>query len=70
MINQIYLGNMQDSDEILKLQQELNGTKVFLNMVIHDLRNPTSQVRYACEEILKRYQSEKISIMEMINGLI
>jgi hypothetical protein len=70
MINQIYLGNMLESDEILKLQQELNGTKVFLNMVIHDLRNPASQVSFACEEILKRYSTEKINTLEFIQALI
>jgi hypothetical protein len=57
---------MLESDEISKLKQELNGTKVFLNMVIHDLRNPTSQVSFACEEILKRYSSEKINTIELI----
>jgi signal transduction histidine kinase len=31
------------------LQEELKNTKVFLNMVIHDLRNPTNQIKFAID---------------------
>ena len=29
-----------------KLEKSLENTKIFLNMVIHDLRSPTSQVEF------------------------
>lgn len=33
------------SAQIEKLKNQLNTNKMFLNMVIHDLRNPTSCVK-------------------------
>ena len=41
----------------MSLRQSLYSTKIFLNMVIHDLRNPTSQIcfaiKFALENLLK-----------------
>jgi len=36
------LDHFKDKSTVLK--QNLENTKLFLNMVIHDLRNPTNQV--------------------------
>ena len=36
-----------------KLEQDLENTKIFLNMVVHDMRNPTNQVEFLLKETLK-----------------
>jgi len=33
--------------KIKKLEKQLNNTKIFLNMVIHDMRNPTNSIEFA-----------------------
>ena len=35
-------------------------------MVIHDLRNPTTQISFTSEEILKRYSIEKKQLIDYI----
>lgn len=37
-----------------KLEKSLENTKIFLNMVIHDLRNPTNQVEYLVNQSVKK----------------
>lgn len=39
--------------QIKKLETQLNNTKLFLNYVIHDLRNPTNSIDYFLKELLK-----------------
>jgi hypothetical protein len=39
-------------EENKKLKNVLNSTKIFLNMVIHDLRNPANQIKYAIEYVI------------------
>jgi signal transduction histidine kinase len=34
------------------LQKKLKNTKIFLNMVIHDMRNPTTSIEFALKEVL------------------
>ena len=34
-------------DENNKLKKALNSTKTLMNMVIHDLRNPCSQIKFS-----------------------
>ena len=36
-------------EENLLLKKALQGTKVFLNMVIHDLKNPASQISFTID---------------------
>lgn len=38
----------------VKLEKSLENTKIFLNMVIHDLRNPTNQVEYLVNQSVKK----------------
>ena len=37
-----------------QLQANLENTNLFLNMVIHDLRSPTTQIQYIAGESLKK----------------
>jgi hypothetical protein len=39
--------------KIKKLQRQLINNKIFLNMVIHDMRNPTNSIEYGIKEVLK-----------------
>jgi len=39
-------------EENSNLKQALKNTKIFLNMVIHDLRNPTTQINFAIKYAL------------------
>lgn len=39
-------------DIAVQLKKTLTSTKIFLNMVIHDLRNPTSQIKFAIDQAL------------------
>lgn len=39
-----------DNQEIGKLRDNLKNMKVFMNMVIHDLRNPTNQIKYGVDQ--------------------
>lgn len=43
--------------QIKKLEKQLNNTKIFLNMVIHDMRNPTNSIEFAMKEILKMIEA-------------
>lgn len=45
-------------NKISKLEHQLNSTKIFLNMVIHDMRNPTNSIEYALKEILAMLKSK------------
>jgi hypothetical protein len=39
--------------KIKKLEKQLVNTKIFLNMVIHDMRNPTNSIEYAIKEVIR-----------------
>jgi hypothetical protein len=39
--------------KIVQMQNDLNGNKVFLNMVVHDMRNPTNQIEFLITQTLK-----------------
>jgi len=38
---------------VRKLQKQLINNKIFLNMVIHDMRNPTNSIEFALKEVLR-----------------
>ncbi len=39
-------------EKTIKLDSDLDNNKIFLNMVIHDLRNPTNQVDFLVNQTL------------------
>ena len=43
---------------IKKLERQLNNNKIFLNMVIHDMRNPTNAIDFALKEVLMLLEIE------------
>jgi signal transduction histidine kinase len=51
--NDIYL------KKIKSLETQLTNSKIFLNMVIHDLRNPTNSIQYALGQVLKTLTEKK-----------
>jgi len=49
------IAQMQEnhSKKIEWLEIKLKNTKIFLNMVIHDMRNPTTSIEFAVKEVIK-----------------
>ena len=43
-------------DKIKRLETQVTNSKLFLNMVIHDMRNPTNSIEFALRESLKLLQ--------------
>lgn len=43
-------------NKVKKLQKQLTNNKIFLNMVIHDMRNPTNSIEFAVKEVIKLLQ--------------
>lgn len=41
------------SKKVQELEIKLKNTKIFLNMVIHDMRNPSTSIEFAVKEVLK-----------------
>ena len=48
-----YNVNELSRKKIKKLEKQLNNTKIFLNMVIHDMRNPTNSIEFAIKQIIQ-----------------
>ena len=40
-------------EKLQKLEGQLNNNKIFLNMVIHDMRNPSNAAEFGMQESLK-----------------
>ena len=40
-------------EKIKKLEYNLKNNKIFLNMVVHDMRSPTKQIEYLLEQSLE-----------------
>lgn len=66
-IHQSYAARIEQKSEALshfkkksrQLQKNLDNSKLFLNMVIHDLRNPSNQVQFLTKELLTQLNSIK-----------
>jgi predicted phage tail protein len=57
----------------IELENKLENNKVFLNMVVHDMRNPTNQIEYILNqsiEQLKDLKNHFNSIDESFNNII
>ena len=54
----------RESDEFSRKSKD--DTKLFLNMVIHDLRNPTQQINFAIKYALEGFKNamQQVSIIE------
>ena len=54
--------------KIEQLRQQLDSNKVFLNMVIHDMRNPSSSIEFAIHELQKKLGShlENIKVLKKL----
>ena len=57
----------------IELENNLENNKVFLNMLVHDMRNPTNQIEYILNqsiEQLKDLKNHFNSIDESFNNII
>ena len=52
-------------EDMRNLKNAYKSTKLFLNMVIHDLRNPANQIKFQIEFALENIQK----IIEILLGL-
>ena len=46
MIREIY------NKKLAQLQHQLKNNKIFINMVIHDMRNPTTAIQFGISETI------------------
>lgn len=44
-------------EKVKRLEQQVKNSKLFLNMVIHDMRNPANSIEFGLKETLKLLQS-------------
>ena len=44
----------------MRLEKSVENTKIFLNMVVHDLRSPTTQVSFLLKQALEKLKSIKL----------
>ena len=60
------LGKMILEKKMEMIKQQLNSNKIFLNMVIHDMRNPSSSIIFAVKELQKILGShfKKIKVLK------
>ena len=47
------LGKMLLENKMEMLKQQLHSSMIFLNMVVHDMRNPSSSILFAVEQLQK-----------------
>ena len=52
--------------KIKSLEGQLKNTKIFLNMVIHDMRNPSNSIEFAIKEVIKMLRFDQKR--EMMRG--
>jgi hypothetical protein len=45
--------------KVESLETKLKNTKIFLNMVIHDMRNPTASIEFAVKEVLNMLEVQR-----------
>ena len=48
-----------------QLEQSLENNKIFLNMVVHDMRNPTNQIEYLLQQSLQELNGFKNQLLEI-----
>ena len=51
---------MESQEEIKVLNAQLHKSKLFLNMVIHDMRNPTVSIKIGLELVIEELRLIKI----------
>ena len=61
-INQKDLALDHIKQKYIKLINNLENNKIFLNMAVHDMRNPTSQIEYVLKNSLQKLYSLKKTI--------
>ncbi len=55
-INIIQMKNLRIEDlkdKVKKLENALKNNKIFLNMVVHDMRNPIKQIEFLLEQSIE-----------------
>jgi signal transduction histidine kinase len=53
-LSQLGLVAKESQEEMLNLKAQLHKSKLFLNMVIHDMRNPTTSIKSGLEATMSQ----------------
>ena len=49
-------------DDVEKLKSQLKNNKTYMNMAVHDLRNPTNAITFGVNETLQMLKNQKKKI--------
>jgi hypothetical protein len=52
-------------NKIKNLEINLENTKIFLNMSVHDMRNPTNQIEFLSKQALAQLREYQSKLKEM-----
>ena len=63
-IKQMELVAVESKNELLNLMTQLQQAKLFMNMVIHDTRNPTNSIKVGLKETIKQQQQIEVLLNE------
>ena len=64
------INNIVLEKRIDQLTHQLNQNRIFLNMVVHDMRNPTSSIQHGLEvtlQKLKEFDEKFRNIKQLLN---
>ena len=56
--------------KVIQLSDELVNTRIFLNMVIHDMRNPINNISFALDASLRNLLMVSLMVEEQENEVI
>ena len=54
--DKVVLSELLQEKKIQALQQQMNSSKIFMNMLVHDMRNPASSIEFGIQESLDHLQ--------------
>lgn len=63
-MKQMELVALESKNELLNLMTQLQQAKLFMNMVIHDTRNPTNSIKVGLKETIKQLQQIEVLFKE------
>ncbi len=53
------------ANQLKTLQEKLDSSKIFTNMIIHDIRSPNSSIKFVMSELIQMFKTERKKVMYM-----
>jgi hypothetical protein len=53
------------ANQLKTLQEKLDSSKIFTNMIIHDIRSPNSSIKFVMSELIQMFKTERKKDMYM-----